>query len=582
MNITPTPGRDAKLCVSTAPPAEDTSWRSASQEEKRWVLVFAVLVMLVTTLPYLFGYFAQGQAYRFSGFVFGVEDGNSYIAKMLSGSSGDWLFRTPYTAYPQAGLFVYIPYLLLGKLAAPPGLHEQLVSLYHIFRFLAGMLAILASYEFLAYFIRDIRLRRLGVALACLGGGLGWLLVLLGKQNWLGSLPLDFYSPEAFGFLGLYGLPHIAMARALLLWALLAYLNLIQTSFEPSQARPGYRNGFMRRSIQLSLLWLLAGLFQPLTLVLIGVVIGWHQFGVFIYQFIRQHHGQVIEGGYSRRMLGWLLAAAVLPALFTAYNLGISFFDPYAQIWTTQNIIRSPNILHYLLAYGLLAPFAWLGGRRLLRGDIRIGWLPVGWVLIFPLLAYAPLDLQRRLTEGVWLAWCVLALAALDQPIGRPASAAQTRLGLRFAPLWLAFPSTIFLLVGGSLAAWHPAQPVFRTAAQVRVFDYLLSKTTAGAVVLGAFDTCNALPAWAPVRVLVGHGPESIYKSELEPQIVAFYQSQASDDQRWALIDRFDIAYIFWGPAERNLGDWQPSSASYLTLVQQQGDYALYEVGSGP
>jgi len=90
------------------------------------------------------------------------------------------------------------------------------------------------------------------------------------------------------------------------------------------------------------------------------------------------------------------------------------------------------------------------------------------------------------------------------------------------------------------------------------------------------------LPAWAPVRVLVGHGPESIHKSELEPQIAAFYQSQTSDDQRRAFIDRFAIAYILWGPAERELGDWLPSSASYLTLVQQQGDYALYQVGSAP
>ena len=184
MTIEPTPGKDGTSYDSLSPwKSEDR--RLVSQEERRWVLVFAVLVMLLTSLPYLFGYFAQGQAYRFTGFVFGVEDGNSYIAKMLTGSSGDWLFRTPYTAFPQAGLFMFVPYLLLGKLAAPPGLHEQLVSLYHLFRFAAGMLAILASYDFLAYFIRESHLRRFALALACLGGGLGWLLVLLGKQTWL-------------------------------------------------------------------------------------------------------------------------------------------------------------------------------------------------------------------------------------------------------------------------------------------------------------------------------------------------------------------------------------------------------------
>lgn len=553
-----------------------------TRQERRWVLVFAALVMLATTLPYLFGYTAQGQAFRFTGFVFGVEDGNSYIAKMLRGSAGDWLFRTPYTAYPQTGLFIYVPYILLGKLAAPPGLHDQLVSLYHLYRFIAGMLAILASYDFLAYFIRDIRLRRFGLALACLGGGLGWLLVLLGKQTWLGSLPLDFYSPEAFGFLGLYGLPHLALARALLLWALLAYLKLVEMHCEPPQETPGIRNKSLFFAIQLSLLWLLAGLFQPLTLVLIGVVIGWHQLGLVVWQFFRQRRGQILDWGNWRRLIGWLIAAALLPGIFTAYNLGISFFDPYARIWTAQNVIRSPNILHYLLAYGLLLPYAWLGGRRMLHKNVRGGWLLAGWVLIFPLLAYAPLDLQRRLTEGVWLAWCVLALAAIEQPAGEPVAALPKRLDLRFIPFWLTFPSTLFLLAGGMLAAFQTAPPAFRSALQVRVFDYLHATAPPGAVVLGAFETSNALPAWAAARVLVGHGPESIHKSELEPQIAGFYQSQTSEDQRRALIDRFAIAYVFWGPAERLLGDWLPSSASYLTLVQQQGDYALYQVGIMP
>jgi len=338
----------------------------------------------------------------------------------------------------------------------------------------------------------------------------------------------------------------------------------------------------LRYAIQLCLLWLLAGLFQPLTLVLIGVVIGWHQLGLVVWQLIRQKRQQVVEWGNWLSVLGWLAAAAVLPGLFTAYNLGISFFDPYARIWTAQNVIRSPNILHYVLAYALVTPYAWLGGRRLMRIDFRSGWLPVGWVLIFPLLAYAPLDLQRRLTEGVWLAWCVLALAALERPVEKDAEAGSRRLDTRYALLWLAFPSTIFLLAGGFLAAWLPAQPAFRSAAQVRVFDYLQSHATAEAVVLGAFDTSNALPAWAPVRVLVGHGPESIHKAELEPQIAAFYRSQTPDEQRQALIDRFDIAYVFWGPAERDLGDWQPASANYLTLVQQKDDYALYKVVTAP
>jgi hypothetical protein len=58
-------------------------------QERRWVLGFAVVVLLITTLPYLLGFWLQGKEWVFTGFVFGVEDGNSYIAKMLSGGQVD-------------------------------------------------------------------------------------------------------------------------------------------------------------------------------------------------------------------------------------------------------------------------------------------------------------------------------------------------------------------------------------------------------------------------------------------------------------------------------------------------------------
>jgi hypothetical protein len=119
--------------------------------ERRWVVVFALSIMLITTLPYFLGYSVEindpQHAWRFTGFIFGVEDGNSYIAKALTGTFGAWLFRTPYTVIPQNGVIAFLPYLLLGKLVSAPGMHDQLVVLFHLFRFLAGIMAILATYD---------------------------------------------------------------------------------------------------------------------------------------------------------------------------------------------------------------------------------------------------------------------------------------------------------------------------------------------------------------------------------------------------------------------------------------------------
>jgi len=123
--------------------------------EIRCFWLYSFTVILLTTIPYLLGLTAEGSEWVFTGFVFGVEDGNSYIAKMLLGASGDWLFRTPYSAAQQSGVLAFLPYLLLGKLAAGPELHLQLVILFHLFRIAVIPLAIWATYRFVDYVLQD-------------------------------------------------------------------------------------------------------------------------------------------------------------------------------------------------------------------------------------------------------------------------------------------------------------------------------------------------------------------------------------------------------------------------------------------
>jgi hypothetical protein len=79
-----------------------------NRAERRWCLALSGVVMVLTSLPYLAGYAGQGEDWTFSGFVFGVGDGNSYIAKMLQGANGAWLFRTPYSAHPGSGIVAFL------------------------------------------------------------------------------------------------------------------------------------------------------------------------------------------------------------------------------------------------------------------------------------------------------------------------------------------------------------------------------------------------------------------------------------------------------------------------------------------
>ena len=536
-----------------------------SSSERRWVLVYALLVMLATSVPYLIGFANQGTTWRFTGFVFGVEDGNSYIAKMLSGAKGAWLFRSPYTAEEQGGVIAFLPFNLLGRLASPPGMHEQLVALFHLFRFFAGIVEIIATYQFLALFITSLSIRRVGLVLSTLGGGLGWLLVLFGQDQWLGSLPLEFYSPETFGFLGLYGLPHLALARAGLLWALLIYLR--------SLGSPGKSK--LSDSIRIGLVWLLVYFAQPLTTLVVGFVFGLHWVSLAVWQgwrMIRFRDANWYLGNKALRLVG---LACVLPAPFIFYNFLTFSTDPFLKRWTAQNLITSPHPMHYLLAYGIMVPFAVIGGIKLLRLRAWQGWLLAGWALAIPLLAYAPVNLQRRLPEGVWVALVILAMKAFDYPV---AEVPKRLLGATPVLLLVCLPSSLFLLVGGILTASRPGLPLFRPVDEVKAFEFLAVEGEVGDVVLASYQTGNALPAWAPVRVVIGLGPESIGLSELQPRVERFYASQTSDEERRGLLQDYQVSYVFRGPVESSFGIWLPAQVEYLHPVYQSKGYEVYRV----
>jgi hypothetical protein len=141
-----------------------------------------------------------------------------------------------------------------------------------------------------------------------------------------------------------------------------------------------------------------------------------------------------------------------------------------------------------------------------------------------------------------------------------------------------AFPTTLLLLVGGIFTVRQPGSPLFRPVDEVATFDQLAAEAQAGEVVLAAFETGNGLPAWAPVRVVIGHGPESVNLAELRPQVVSFFDLGTTDLDRKAFLTSQNVAYVFWGPAERELGTWKPDMAAYLEQIIQVGNYSVFRL----
>ena len=93
--------------------------------------------------------------------------------------------------------------------------------------------------------------------------------------------------------------------------------------------------------------------------------------------------------------------------------------DPFLRSWTAQNLILSPPIGDYILAFITLLPLTLYGVYLVFKTNQREGSLLGLWVVLFPILAYAPYNLQRRLPEGIWVAVVLLAMLVIESKFNR-------------------------------------------------------------------------------------------------------------------------------------------------------------------
>jgi hypothetical protein len=310
---------------------------------------------------------------------------------------------------------------------------------------------------------------------------------------------------------------------------------------------------------------------QPLT-----VLIGWAILGAFLIVmavvfYWRKRHGALVDWGIFKQNILRLVGLGLISSPIVIYTAIKFLTDAFLIQWARQNIILSPPAIDYLLAYCLMIPFVVIGLKKLIKDrPIRV-YLLIGWLILFPILAYFPYNLQRRLPEGIWVAVAVLAVACFSGEV----TPFFKKLPI---VLYLSFLSPVIILLGGTLGWMNPSTPIFRPAAEIQAFNALSDKITPGQVVLAAYDTSNALPAWVPGRTLIGHGPESIHLAEIRPEVESFFQSTTSDQTRLDLIRQFQIDFVFYGPEEQDLGTWSPDSFDRLSPVYQEGNWKIYRV----
>ncbi len=518
-----------------------------SRAEVRWLLVASLAVLLFASLPTLYAWSLADADHVFTGFVYNVEDGNSYLAKMRLGARGEWFFHLFYTSEPHDPALAFPLHILLGKLAAATGL--SLALTYHLARVVLGLVLLWTVYAFVAEFTPDVTVRRLAWAVVAVGSGLGWLWLLLGRSEWLGAMPLDFWVPEAYVFLVLYNLPHLALAEALLL----------ATFLYAHRALAG--RGF-RSSLAAGLALCIAAWIVPFYAGIPAAVLGaW-----LVLLAIRRRRIPWREIG-----LAAVIGLLALPPV--VYNAWVFTTNPAFRLWAAQNQILSPHPLHYLAGYALLLVPAIAGAIQLVRQQDERWGLPILWVLVVPCLLYLPFNLQRRMVSVVQVPLALLAAIGLERWLARVSG--RGRRWLRAAYVGVLSLSNILLVIGSLGWVQQRSEPIYRPGAEIAALTWLGAHSQADETALSSPEVGNVIPAWTDLRAFIGHGPETLHHAAKREMVRRFFDPATDDAWRQQMLREYDITYVFYSLAERNLGTWDPTNATYLELIFEEGEYCV-------
>lgn len=529
--------------------------RVVTRREWTWLTVVALLLLTASTVPYLVGYEAQTPQERFAGALLNRPDYHSRLATMWQGLRGEWQYRLLFTSEDHQGVYVQMFYVALGHLARWCDLGLPLT--YQLARLAFGFPMLVAIYAFIARFVPSVRTRQVCFLLATTASGLGWLTEILAPTAPGGVSPMDFWMLSGFTYLAVLTTPHFCAATALLLSI---YLLLLRHPEGPS---PWSATLAILASLGL-------GAIHPYALLLADLlpVLYWS-----------------IEALRTRRVawrgLATVMAMGLAQTPLVVYDLWVFSTQPIFAGWAAQNVTLSPPAYVYLGGYGLLLLAGAMGLAVLVRQRCWSATFPLLWIGLVALLVYLPWNLQRRFLEGVQVPLGLIAGVGLADGLF-PERRSQGTVRWRWLAVALIVAlmamSNLYLTAGLTVAASARQPKLFWSADLLTAVDWLAVHSAWDETVLADCETGSLVAGRIGHRVILGHGMETVAFAEKQETVARFFAADTPDEERQDLLRQYGIVYIVHGPAERELGRFDPGAAPYLREVFSQGEVTVYRV----
>lgn len=551
---------------------------SRTQASLRWlslgdraVLALVIVALLVvTSLPYLYGYAASPADQRFTGIMLNVPDNVQYLS-WLRDHRTDLLISNRLTPEANEPALFNLLWLVVARVAVATGWSVPL--LFHGLRAVAGTVALLTLYALCRYFTSTRAERWCAILLVACGAGLGWVWVVDKYLNGLPDVrfPFDLYVAEPNIVLSLLAFPHFLIAAALIMGVFLLFLRALRLHSWASAALA-------------ALLGLTLTLQHAYDLLIITLVPA----GALVLIALRDRSIPWF-GGLALLLIG---AVATPPALYFTI---LTSRDPLwrevlAQFANAGIYTPAPPHLLILMGLPLLLLLVGIGWEalRALRGAPLGGWPAAAdadlflwaWLGIGFLLLYVPTDFQIHMLNTWQIPVALLAVRLLFRRVLPALSPRQAWLR-RAAPLLLVLavlPANIYLIAWRFVDLSRHRSPYFISQHDDAVLAWLEAHANRETVVLSGLHLGQYVPARSDARTFIGHWAQTVDYYGKQEALRRFFDQATDDADRLALLREFDVTYLLYGAEERALGGYAVGDSPLLEPAFASGDVMVYRV----
>jgi hypothetical protein len=510
--------------------------------------LLGLLLFAIGSIPFLYAWRSTPADAIYTGLMFDVPDHAQYWSWVTASRHGLFIANT---MTPEPNPPIFLNPMMWGLAQVQQLTSLSFAGLFQLWRLLAALIVGIAIVMGFRAFVPDRTRRAAAYAMALIGSGFGWILVIEKYRQHLADVPFpqDLYTVEPNTFFALFAYPYLALAQGLLL---LTFLGVWRV--HGKGAWQGYVlaiGGAMALALT-----------HAYDLVTVYAVIG----AFWLFELVRT------------RAIPWRLTiagAAVAGASgpIALYYQRLTAADPLWRALLAQYAnagVWTPPHFHLIILMGLplLLALLWIApalrgdgnrngdGNSNSDGDAPDAFAAV-WAIVGLGLIYLPVVYQIKLLTAWQFPIAILAANAWHARVLPWLAARRVTASPRVA---LAMIVLLIVPTNAYLFAWRLTElrrherPYFLHRDEMAALNWLAAHAGPDDVVMAKVEMGQFVPNYGATRAFLAHWAMTDHFFQRRDEAERFFSVETPDSFRQQVLDRDAVTLVLqtFGDASGN------------------------------